>query len=135
MRALLEIKLGESLYKMAVSEWLRDSDGAVIFKVISKRRSDGQIELVYYTQRGDGRKRVMQDIIIAEADFWRAMDLIGESLKGFFPEIKFRVENIDLNDRGQNTTAPATKWGARRLLFMSWLKCQAMALKTLWVKK
>lgn len=129
MRALIEIKTGESPYKMAVSEWLRDSDGAVMFKVISKKRQNGEIELVYYTQRGDGRKRVMQDIIIAEADFWRAMDLIEESLKEFFPSIKFKVENIDINDRGQTTTAPATEWGARRLLFISWLKCKAMAIK------
>lgn len=132
MLSLLEIKSGESFYKIAVSQWQRDADGAVFFKVISKKRKDGQIELVYYTQRGDGRKRVLEDIIIAAADFWPVMDLIEESLKGFFPEIKFKVENIDLNDRRQVNIAPATSWGARRLLFMSWLKCKIMAVKTFW---
>ncbi len=134
MQALLEIKSGERPYKMAVSDWFRDSDGAVTFKVISEKRLDGQIELVYYTQRGDGRKRVMQDIVIAEADFWRAMELIEESLKGFFPEIKFEVENIDFNDATQNRVAHYDKLGIWKLLFVSWLECRWQAFRT-WFKK
>lgn len=131
MRSLLEIKSGEAPYKVAVSDWFRDADGAVMFKVISKKRQNGEIELVYYTQRGDGRKRVMQDMVIAEADFWRALDLIRESLKEFFPEIKFKAENIDFNDKTQARAAQADKFGVWKLLFIGWLKCRWMAFKTL----
>jgi len=134
MQSLLEIKSGETPYKVAVSDWFRDADGAVMFKVISKKRPDGEIELVYYTQRGDGRKRVIQDIIIAEADFWRVMDIIKESLKEFFPGIKFKVENIDFSDKTQARVAQANKFGVWKLLFISWLKCQGMAFKTLFKK-
>jgi hypothetical protein len=98
MQSLLEIKNGERPYKGGVSDWFYDADGAVVFKVISKQRANGQIELICYSQRSDGIKRVIQHISFAETNFWSVMDALHSAMKEFFPKFKIDVQNIDLNN-------------------------------------
>lgn len=133
MQALLEIKAGEETYKAGTTDWQRDSDGAVMFKIISKKRADSRIELVYYSQRGDGRKIIMEDIIIDEADFDKVVATVEESLGQFFPGIKLKVEKIDIYDSRQVSAAPVGQMGEFSLLFNNIVKCRWMSLVT-WIK-
>ncbi|MBU2037054.1 hypothetical protein KJ866_02530 [Patescibacteria group bacterium] len=134
MKALLRIDKDERPYKIAVSDWLRDEDGAVIFKVVSKKRRDGKIEMVYYTQRSDSCKRVMQHISFDESEFWKVLGAIKDSLRPFFPEIKFDIQNINIDDRETSRTAKANIFGTAKLLFITWLTCKIHAFKTLFKK-
>lgn len=131
MQALLEVKKGEKPYKTAVSEWMRDEDGAVIFKVISKKRLDRQIELVCYTQRSDAMKRVIQHISFAEKDFWGIMDALESAMKQFFPDIKFDVQNVDMNDHETYHIVKNTNLNRWKLRLFSWIGCKLNSLKIL----
>lgn len=130
MKALLEIKKGEVPYKTAVSDWLYDKDGAVVFKVISKKRKiDGEIEFVCYTQRSDGIKRPIQHISFGEEDFWKVMDTLEESLREFFPKIKFYVQNIDLSDGEGYRIVKSSRLNVFRLQMINWFECKFNSLK------
>jgi len=131
MQALLNINKGEKPYKMAVSDWLRDEDGAVMFRIISKKRLDGQIEFVYYTLRSDGKKRVIQHISFAEKDFWAIFDAAEDSLKPFFPNFKFTSQNIDLNEPEGFRTVKNNRINILKLHVISWIECKYQSFKTL----
>lgn len=97
MQALLEVKKGEQTYKAAQSQWLSDDDGPVCFRMISKKRKDGQIEMVFYSLREDGLKRIIQHISFDEKDFYQIVSLMEETMRRFFPEMKLETENIDMS--------------------------------------
>lgn len=130
MQALLEIKKGERPYKGGVSEWLRDDDGALVFKVISKKRLDGQIEFVCYTQRSDGIKRIIQHISFSEPDFWGVMDALHSSMKEFFPQFKLDVQNIDLNNPEGFRAVKNNNINILKLRIISWFEIKFNSLKT-----
>jgi hypothetical protein len=129
MRALLEIKEGEVPYKTGVTDWLYDKDGAVIFKVISKKRKkDGKVEFVCYTQRSDGIKRPIQHISFGEEDFWKVMNALEESLKEIFPKLKFYMQNVDLAD-GQGYRILKISWlNIFKLQVVNWFECKFNSL-------
>jgi len=130
MQALLEVKKGEKLYKSAISQWLRDEDGALVFRVISKKRLDGQIELVCYTLRADGIKRVIQHISFAESDFWGIMEALDESMKEFFPDIKFEVQNIDMADTESYRVMKNTRLNVFYLKAATWIESKINSFLT-----
>lgn len=105
MQALLEVHAGERPYKCMNSPWLVDSDGPLMFRFISKLRADGKVELVYYTQRQDGRKYVMQHISFAEDDFLSFVQAMRSSIWQFFPGVLLEVVDFDDIDPSSFVTA------------------------------
>lgn len=134
MKALIEIKEGEKPYKTAISQWLRDEDGALVFKVISKIRSDGNVEFICYIQRSDGLKRVMQHISFSEENFWDVMNAFQESLIEHFPKIKFSVQNVNLTDPIGYRVRKDTKVNFIKLQIINWFESKINSLKTLFYK-
>lgn len=135
MIALLEINEGEEPYRAAVSQWLRDEDGALVFKVISKKRRDGQIEFICYTQRSDAQKRIIQHISFAEENFWKIMDTLEQSLRHFFPDIKFAMQNVTLTQQEGYRVLKNNKFNLFRLAIINWFAYKFNALKTRFTKK
>jgi hypothetical protein len=135
MQALLEVKKGEHPYKAAVSQWFRDEDGPLCFRMISKKRKNGQIEMVCYTLRKDGLKRVIQHISFAEKDFYDIISLLEKSLKQFFPEIELNPENVDVSNQSNCQVEKASRWGVLKLKTINQLECKIHALKTRFYKQ
>ncbi len=47
MKAIIEVNKGETPYKIIRSPWLKDKEGPVLFKLLSKKCRDGKIEAAY----------------------------------------------------------------------------------------
>lgn len=94
--ALLNIEEGEIIYKCGTSEWLVDADGPIMWRFISKKRKDGKIEMVIFTQRQDNRKHIMQYISFAESEFLGIIQAVRQAMWQLFPGAKF--ETNDFND-------------------------------------
>ena len=134
MQAMLEVKEGEKPYKAGISEWLKDDDGPVIFKMISKKRLDGKIEMVLYTQRSGALKRVIQHISFAEADFWPIMDAFYDTMKKFIHNFAMEVQNVDMEDTQNFRIGKNTKTTLLKFRILAWFESKCHSLKTFFKK-
>lgn len=115
MEALLEVKKGERPYKCMNSPWLRDGDGPVMFRFISKLKADGRVELAYFTQRQDGRKYVLQHISFEDKEFLGVVQVIRESIWEFFPGTDLEVLDFDDIHPSSYVTAKANPLGFAKI--------------------
>ena len=128
MQAILEVKKGEQPYKIIRSPWLKDSDGPVLFKMLSKLRADGEIEAAYVVERKSGRKTVIARTTTPEDKFMDAISAFREMVWQQFPDADLRVEEVGPintdkpHSTSQYTAAKATKGGVFWLRAKKWLR-------------
>jgi len=94
MQAILKVDKGEQPYKIIRSPWLIDEEGSIMFKLLSKKRCDGQIEVVYLTERRT-HKRVMARSIVPEERFTDAASVFRQVVWRFFPNTDLEVEEVE----------------------------------------
>lgn len=121
MQALLSVNKGESIYKIMRSQWLRDSEGPILWKMISKKCRDGNIEVIFYSQRADGAKYVYQQAVLPEKEFPKFLGAIRRVVYRFFPDADLKIEDAptpQITDSGltnvdpsRMTVYPAGKFG------------------------
>ena len=128
MKAILEIKKGESAYKIIRSPWLEDSQGPVLFKLLSKKRRDGEIETVYVVERRGGRKTIIAKTTTNEEKFTDAANAFRSMVWKLFPSADLKIEDVEpinISSPGkssQYTAAKNTKWGFLWLVLKKWLR-------------
>lgn len=128
MKAILEIKKGESAYKIIRSPWLKDSQGSVLFKLLSKKRCDGEIETAYVVERRGGGKTVIAETTTNEEKFTDAANAFRSMVWKLFPNADLKIEDVEPIDdslqrrSSQYTAAKNTKWGFFWLALKKWLR-------------
>ena len=128
MEAIIEVKKGEKPYKIIRSPWLKDSDGPVMFKLLSKQCNNGEIEAVYLTERSGGRKIVLGKTTIKEERFIDVANAFREMVWQFFPGVDLAVEEIEPintsspHSTSQYTAVKTTKKGLFWLRIKKWLR-------------
>jgi len=95
MQAIIEIKKGEQPYKIIRSPWLNDSQGPVMFKLLSKKCLDGNIESVYVVERRNGQKTVIASTNIKEDKFMDAANCFRQMIWKDFPQVDLTIEDIE----------------------------------------
>ncbi|MCK4554403.1 hypothetical protein KAU19_05600 [Candidatus Parcubacteria bacterium] len=128
MKAILEIKKHESPYKIIRSPWLKDSQGPVLFKLLSKKCCDGEIETVYVVERKGGRKTIIAKTTTSEEKFIDAVNAFRSMIWKLFPDVDLKVEDVEpinascSKSTSQFTVAKNTKWGFFWLRMKKWLR-------------
>ena len=128
MQAILEIKQGERPYRIIRSDWLKDSDGLVLFKLLSKLRADGKIETAYVVERRNGRKTILATTVTNVDKFMDAVSAFRQLVWQIFPDADLRLEDvmpIDYNNpqsSSQYSVAKNSFWGLLRLRLKKWLR-------------
>ncbi len=126
MKAILEVNKGESPYKIIRSPWLKDKEGPILFKLLSKKRCDGQIEAVFVTERKT-HKTILGRTIIPEEKFTDAANAFREGVWQFFPKVDLEIEgvepvNVDSpKSNSEYTAIRNTRQGAFWLMIKKWL--------------
>lgn len=121
MKAVIEIKKGESPYQAVRSEWLKDSQGDVLFKFLSKKMANGQIEGVVVVERR-GHKTVLGRTTCEEEKFPDAIAAFRQMVWKQFPQANLAVEDIEpVNTDDPNSTRQYTALKATRLNIF-WLR-------------
>lgn len=83
---LLRLGPGEYLYKVAATPWLRTAEGPpIVFRVLTKVRRDGRLEVFHFSQREGGRRVVAMHAVIPELAYPRVMASIQLTVFRFFP--------------------------------------------------
>ena len=95
MEAIIEIKKGESPYKIIRSPWVKDEDGPLLFKLLSKKCLDGKIEAVYVVERANGRKTILGRTIVEEERFMDAANAFRSVVWKFFPNVDLKIEDVE----------------------------------------
>ena len=95
MEAIIEIKKGESPYKIIRSPWVKDEDGPLLFKLLSKKCLDGKIEVAYAVERTRGRKTILGRSIVKEEKFMEAVNAFRTAVWQSFPGIDLEVEEVE----------------------------------------
>ncbi|MBU4331618.1 hypothetical protein KKD19_06035 [Patescibacteria group bacterium] len=93
MQALLSINKGESIYRIMRSQWLRDEDGPILWKMLSKKCLDGKIEAVLYSQRASGRKYVYHNVVCSKEEFPKYIGTVREMIHKLFPDADLEIED------------------------------------------
>ena len=128
MEAIIEVKKGESPYKIIRSPWLKDKEGAVLFKLLSKKNLDGKIEAVYVVERDSGRKTILGRTIVKEERFMDAANAFRSVVWKFFPNVDLKIEDIESvnisspKSTSQYSVAKNTKIGIFYLKIKKWLR-------------
>lgn len=110
MQALLSVNQGEKIYKIMTSQWLRDEQGPILWKMISKKCQDGDIEVVFYSQRASGAKYIYKHVVIEEKYFPKFIGTIREVVYSFFPDADLQVEDMptpQVTDSGPTNIDPS----------------------------
>jgi len=127
MEAIIEVEKGESPYKIIRSPWLKDKDGDVLFKLLSKKCLDGKIEAAYVAERSNGRKTILGRTITEEERFMDAVSAFRSVVWKFFPDVDLEIEDIEPIDSfspkstSQYFVAKNTKRGIFWLKIRKWL--------------
>jgi hypothetical protein len=127
MEAIIEVKKGESPYKIIRSPWLRDEEGPVLFKLLSKKCLDGKIEAAYVVERRGGRKTILGRTIVEEERFMDAANAFRSVVWKFFPDVDLEIEDIEPIDisspksTSQYSVAKNTRIGIFWLKIKKWL--------------
>jgi len=130
MEAIIEVKKGETPYKIIRSPWLKDKEGPVLFELLSKKSLDGKIEVAYVVERRDGRKTILGRTIVEEERFMDAANAFRSVVWKFFPEVDLQIEDIEPVDisspksTSQYSVAKNTKMGIFWLKIKKWLGLQ-----------
>lgn len=83
---LLRLAPGEFLYKVAATPWLPLEKGPqIVFRVLTKVRRDGLLELFHFSQREGGRRIVAAHAVIPVAAYPRMMAAIQLTVFRFCP--------------------------------------------------
>jgi hypothetical protein len=128
MEAIIKVNKGESPYKIIRSPWLKDKDGPVLFKLLSKKCLDGKIEAAYVVERPNGRKTVLGRTIVEEERFMDAANAFRSVVWKFFPDIDLQVEDLESIDisspksTSQYTVAKNSKVGVFWLKIKKWFR-------------
>ena len=128
MEAIIEVKKGESPYKIIRSPWLKDEEGPVLFKLLSKKCLGGKIEAAYVVERPNGRKTVLGRTIVEEKRFMDAANAFRSAVWRFFPNVDLEIEDIESIDvsspksTSQYTVAENNKAGIFWLKIKKWLR-------------
>lgn len=128
MEAIIKVKKGESPYKIIRSPWLKDKEGSVLFKLLSKKCLDGKIEVAYVVERADGRKTILGRTIVEEERFMDAVNAFRSMIWKFFPDVDLQLEDIEPIDisspksTSQYSVAKNTKRGSLWLRIKKWLE-------------
>lgn len=121
MKAIIEIKKGEQPYKIICSPWLKDSDGPVMFKLLSKKCGNGKIEAVYVVERTRGRKTILGSTTTEEERFMDVANAFREMVWQLFPGVDLAVEEIgpvDTDKPHSTSQYTATKSTKKGLLWL-----------------
>lgn len=127
MRAIIEVRKGESPYKIIRSPRIRDKEGNVLFKLLSKKCLNGRIEVVYVVERDNGRKTILGRTIVDEEKFMDATNAFRSVVWKLFPGIDLEVEELEPIDTSfpriasQYSVARNTKIGIFWLKMKKWL--------------
>ena len=111
--------------------WLQDSQGPLRFRFISKLRNDGQVELVFFTQRQDNRKYILQHISFDKNDFAKTINAIREMIWKFFPKAKIEVDDFAEISPSAYRVLPDRRWALLWLAFL-W-RFEGMRNKLRWL--
>ena len=98
MEAIIKIKKGESLYKIIRSPWLKDKQGPVLFKLLSKKCLNGKIEAAHVVERTGGRKTILGRTIVEEERFMDVVNAFRSVIWKFFPDVDLKVEDLEQVD-------------------------------------
>ena len=126
MKAILEVKKGEQPYKIIRSAWLKDKDGPVLFKLLSKKRCNGQIEAVFVVERKT-QKIILGRSVVQEVRFIDVASAFRKMVWQYFPNIDLQVEDVEPVDvdlpksTSQYAAARKTKKGIFWLKLKKWL--------------
>jgi hypothetical protein len=127
MEAIIEVKKGESPYKIVRSPWLKDKEGPVLFKLLSKKCLDGKIEAAYVVERDSGRKTILGRTIVEEERFMDAANAFRSVVWKFFPDVNLEIEDVEPIDisspksTSQYSVVKNTKIGIFWLKIKKWL--------------
>ena len=127
MKAILEVKKGEQPYQVVRSPWLKDKDGDVLFKMLSKKKADEEIEAAIVVERR-GHKTVLGRTTCSEEKFPDAVGAFRQMVWEMFPKVDLTVEDIapvDVdkpNSNPQYTAVKANKRGFFWLRVKRWLR-------------
>jgi len=128
MEAIIKVKKGESPYKIIRSPWLKDKEGPVLFKLLSKKCLDGKIETAYVIERPNGRKTVLGRTIVEEEKFLDAANAFRSVVWRFFPNVDLEIEDVEPIDISspksttQYSVAKNTRIGIFWLKIKKWLR-------------
>ena len=128
MEAIMEVKKGEQPYKMMRSAWLKDKDGPVLFKMLSKQKADKEIEAAYIIERSGGRKTVLGRTTTTEERFTDAVQAFRTMVWDNFPGVDLELEDIEPvntdkpESTSQYTAAKNINGGHLWLRLKKWLR-------------
>jgi hypothetical protein len=122
MEAIIEVKNGESPYKIIRSPWLRDEEGSVLFKLLSKKCLDKKIEVAFVVERTNGRKTILGKTIVEEERFMDAVNAFQSMVWKFFPDVNLEIEDVKPIDTSSPKSTPQYSVAKNTKIGIFWLK-------------
>ena len=71
--------------------WTDGQGGQICWRLISKRRLDGRIEVIHFIRKRDGEELVSAHVVCAEDKFEGLMGKIGEAISKFAPALPMKI--------------------------------------------
>ena len=93
-RPHLRIAPGESVYRIFTTPWVYGGKVQVIFRVISKLRRDGRIEVMHYTETNEGKYVPAAHAVMTEEKLPRFLAMVGGAVNRFFPGLSLVEERV-----------------------------------------
>ncbi len=93
-RPHLRIAAGEAVYRIFTTPWVYGGEVQVIFRVISKLRRDGRIEVVHYTETNKGKYVTAAHAVMKEEKLPQFLAMAQAAVNRFFPGLGFVEERV-----------------------------------------
>jgi len=84
-RPHLRVRSGESVYRILTTPWIYGGKTTVIFRVISKIRRDGRIEVMHYTETEKGKFTVAAHAVMKEEKFEKFLAMVQTAINRVVP--------------------------------------------------
>ena len=93
-RPHLRIRPGERIYRILTTPWIFGGKTTIIFRVISKVRRDGRIEVMHYSETQKGKFTEAAHAVFVEEKFPRFLRMVELALSQMFPGIQMVEERV-----------------------------------------
>ncbi len=93
-RPHLRIASGERIYRILTTPWVFGGPTSVIFRIISKVRRDGRIEVMHYTETQKGTFTPAAHAVMDETKFPTFLRMVQTAIYNKFPGLGLAEERV-----------------------------------------
>lgn len=91
MKAFLNLRKGETIHRVMTTPWTSGTGGDVCWRLISKRRLDGRLEIIHFIRMRAGNELISAHVVCAEDKFEGLVEKIREAIGKFAPGLAMKI--------------------------------------------